>query len=545
MIDNVTLTTKGIKRKKASYGQERMWVLAQLHPESAAYNVRGAVRLVGTLNKVAVEESFSTIIARHEVLRTNFEFIDGLVMQIIHPAQRLKLEIVDFQDAIDTQQAAQAFLKHDAQRPFNLTTDPLSRVLLLCLSEQEYILCMTMHHSICDRWSLGIIMQEFGNLYAANVSHREAKLPALAGQYADYALWQRDWLQLKGAQAQQSFWTEQLKDLPVLELPTDFPRPAVQNTNGARVGLAVGTNLTQRLKALSEVQGVTLFMTLLAAFQVLLSRYSGQSDIPVGTPIANRTHSEVETLIGFFVNTLVLRSRCEGDARFVDLLSQVREMCLAAYAHQDLPFEKLVAELQPVRDMSRAPLFQVMFILQNTPQSTLHLPELLVEEFQVESATAKFDLTLSITETPQGLSAQFEYNTDLFDAATITRMTEHFKTLLEGIVADPQQRLSELPMLSAAERQQLLVEWNATQVEYPQQWCIHQLFEQQVARTPNAIAVVFEKESLTYLELNQRANQLANHICSLGIVPGHYVAICLNRSIDMLVSVLGVLKSGA
>src|SRR5579859_2971774 len=527
-----------------SFPQERMWFLAQLRPDSVEYINSGAVRLVGSLDVAAVEASLGAIAARHETLRTTLAMEGEQPVQVIHQARPFSLPLIDLTSTQEPARAAREWLSVDALRPFDLIAGPLWRASLLRLNEREHILSVSMHHIISDFWSMGVLVKEFVILYAAGVSGQEAALPALPVQYADYALWQRAWLQGETLDRPLGYWRSQLADLPTLQLPTDHPRPALQTPHGASLSCSLSQDLVQSLQALSQAQGSTLFMTLLAAFQVLLSRYSGQTDIPVGSPIFNRTHSELEGLIGFFVNTLVMRSRWSGDVRFVDLLDQVREMCLAAYAHQDLPFEKLVAELQPVRDMSRSPLFQVMFVLQNTPQSILHLPELLVEEFQVESATAKFDLTLSITETPQGLSAQFEYNTDLFDAATITRMAEHFKTLLEGIVADPQQRLSELPMLSAAERQQLLVEWNATQVEYPQHLCIHQLFEQQVERTPEAVAVVFEDQQLTYAELNARANQLAHYLQGLGVGPEVIVGICVERSLEMVVGLLGILKAG-
>src|SRR5579859_2038844 len=543
MVDQTLLATAD-EFLPLSYEQERLWFLSQLRPEGTEYNIPGAVRLVGVLDLATVERSLAAIAARHEVLRTTFEMQDGQPFQVIHPAQEFSLPLIDLRDTAEPDRAAREWLIQEALRPFVLATGPLWRASVLRVGKEDHVLSLSMHHIISDGWSIGVFVGEFVTLYETAVRGQEAVLPALPVQYADYALWQRDWLQGRVLTRHVDYWRSQLAELPTLQLPTDHARPAVQSTCGAGLNWELSQELLADLKMLSNEQGSTLFMTLLAAFQVLLSRYSGQTDIAVGSPIANRTRNELEGLIGFFVNTLVLRSHWSGDVRFVDLLAQVREVCLGAYAHQDLPFEKLVAELQPVRDMSRSPLFQVMFVLQNTPQSDLHLPDLRVVGFQIDTTTAQFDLTLFMTETPQGLSASLEYNTDLFDAETIVRMAEHFQTLLAGIVADPQRRLSELPMLSERERQQLLVEWNATQTDYPQQLCIHQLFEQQVERTPEAVAIVFGEEQLTYAELNARANQLARYLQDLGVGPEVIAGLCVERSLEMVIGLLGILKAG-
>ena len=433
----------------------------------------------------------------------------------------------------------------EAMRPFDLSHDPLLRVTLLQLGVLEHVLVLTMHHIVSDGWSMAVLIQELAALYEAFLRGKPSPLAELPIQYADFAHWQRQWLQGEVLAHQLSYWQQQLAGAkPVLELPTDRPRPAVQTFRGASTTLALPAPLSQELKSLSQRSGVTLFMSLLAAFQTLLYRYSEQEDILVGTPIANRNSVEIEGLIGFFANTLVLATDMKGNPSFRELLARVREVALQAYAHQDLPFEKLVEELQPSRNLSHSPLFQVMFQLLNDPVSTLKLAGLTVNSLKVDSGTAKFDLSLSMVDTEQGLIGSLEYNTDLFDAGTINRMLGHFQTLLEGIVANPEQQLSDLPLLTAAQRHQLLVEWNDTQADYPLDVCIHQLFAAQVERSPDAVAVVFEDEQLTYRELNCRANQLAHHLQKLGVGPEVLVGICVERSVKMVVGLLGILKAG-
>ena len=427
-----------------------------------------------------------------------------------------------------------------ARQGFALTQPPLLRMALYRVAETTHLLVVVIHHIVTDGWSMAVLCRELGALYAGH----GASLPVLPVQYPDYALWQRERLQGAVLERQLAYWRTQLADLTTLELPTDHPRPPVQSHRGACHPLALSAGLTAALKQLSQRERVTLYMTLLAAFQVLLARYSGQDDIAIGSPIAGRSQRELEGLIGFFVNTLVLRSDLSGNPRFRDLLARVRETALDAYAHQELPFEKLVEELSPERDMSRNPLIQVMFALQNVPHAELTLPGLETTRLDLDTTTAKFDLTLSLTEQPEGLSGVIEYATDLFDATTIARLAGHFTTLLEGIVADPETPIAELPLLTAAEREQLLVQWNDTAVDYPRDRCIHQLFEQQAARTPDATAVVFEDTRLSYAELNARANQLAHHLITLGVGPDVLVGLCLERSLDLVVGLLGILKAG-
>ncbi|MEW6737661.1 MAG: amino acid adenylation domain-containing protein, partial [Acidobacteriota bacterium] len=447
-------------------------------------------------------------------------------------------------EQVATQVQAQQEAILEAQRPFDLSKPPLLRVRLLQLGENEHVLLFTMHHIVSDAWSRTVLVGEIATLYQAYCRGEISSLAELPIQYADYAQWQQDWLQGDVLEKQLSYWRGQLANFSSLELPTDHPRPARQSYRGNSLSLNLSQDMTVELKALSSKNGVTLFMTLLTVFKSLLRYYSGQEDIVVGTPIANRNRKEIEGLIGFFVNTLVLRVEISGKTSFLDALARLKEVALAAYVHQDLPFEKLVEELQPIRDMSRSPLFQVMFMLQNAITANLTLPGLTIEPFELNGKTAKFDLTLSMAETEQGLLAEVVYNIDLFDTVTIARMLKHLENLFTAITINPRQRISDLPILSETERHQLLVEWNDTAVDYPQDKCIHQLFEEQVERTPDAIALVYEQEQLTYQQLNQRANQLAHYLRREGVGPEVLVGICLERCIDMVVSILAVLKAG-
>ncbi|MBN3960151.1 non-ribosomal peptide synthetase [Nostoc sp. NMS8] len=541
-----------------SYAQQRLWFLDQLNPNSAFYNIPTALRLVGTLNITALKESLQEIIHRHEALHTNFVTVNGQPIQIIHNRGGLgirgngdwglgTLSIVDLRHLSTTEQeiALQQLAKQQAIQPFDLATQTLVRATLVVLSETEHVLLMCMHHIVSDGWSIGVFVQELAALYNSYSQGQPSPLAPLPIQYADFALWQRQWLQGDVLQSQLSYWQQQLKDAPaLLPLPTDRPRPAVQTDNGAYQEFALSVELTQRLVKLSQEQGCTLFMTLLAAFDTLLYRYTGTEDILVGSPIANRDRSEIEGLIGFFVNTLVMRTNLAGNPSFSELLTRVREIAMDAYAHQHLPFEMLVEALQQERDLSHTPLFQVMFALQNAPTSQVELTGLTVSLFPMKGANARFDLTLIMQNTATGLVGIWEYNTDLFDASTIERMTGHFVTLLKGIIANPEERISQLPLLTQPEQQKLLIEWNDTGVDYPQDLCIHQLFESQVDSTPDAIAVVFENQQLTYYELNYRANQLAHYLQSLGVGSDVLVGLCVERSLEMVVGLLGILKAG-
>ena len=530
-----------------SFAQQRLWFLDQLEGKNATYNMFLALKIEGKLNQDALVQTIKIIVERHETLRTRFSKIEGSPVQIISPHLEVVLNIINLGQL--SEQKKENNIKYLAQKekkqPFDLTIAPLFRAKLLLLTNTSHILFLTLHHIISDGWSMGILKRELSQVYQALTTGVSSSLAPLPIQYADFAQWQRNWLQGDVLESQLSYWKQQLGgSLPILQLPTDHSRPPIQSYNGASLPLKLSQDLTNELKVLSQQQGVTLFMTLVAAFQILLHRYSGQEDIIIGTAIANRNRQEIEPLIGFFANTLALRINLANNPSFQELLLKVKEICLDAYSHQDLPFEKLVEELQPERTLSHAPIFQVMFVFQNTPQETIKLADLTIEPINLKTQTAKFDLTLSLTETPAGLIGEWEYSTDLFDDATIARMNGHFQVLLEAIVANPDLEIGRLSILTEAEKHQLLVEWNDTKVEYPQDKCIHELFEEQVARTPENIAVVFEGEELTYRELNHRANQLAYYLQSLGVKPEVLVGICVKRSLEMIIGLLGILKAG-
>ena len=530
-----------------SFAQQRLWFLDQLQPGSSLYNIPAAVRLTGRLDISALQCTISEVVRRHEALRTTFAAVGGEPVQIIHGAAPVPLPIYDLSGLPAAERTAEAvrLVTAEAQRPFDLAADALLRVDVLRLAEGEYIAVLVMHHIIADGWSLGVLIAEVAALYTAYAQGQDSPLAELAIQYADYAVWQREHLTGAVVEAQLSYWRTQLTGAPaLLELPTDRVRPAVQSHHGASERVELSAELTSGLRELSQRSGTTLFMTLLAGFQSLLSRYTGESDVVVGTPVAGRTQTEVEELIGFFVNTLVLRTKVEEELSFVQLQERAREVCLGAYAHQDVPFEMLVEELQPERSLSHTPLFQVMVALQNAPRKAIELLDLELRWLEETGEAAKFDLTLNLTENGQELNGSIVYNTDLFDGATIKRMVGHFRRLLEAVVRNPEQRLSQLQFLSGEEQQQLLCGWNDTAREYPHDVCLHHLFELHVARMPDALALVFEDERLTYAELNRRANQLAHHLGELGVTREANVGISMERSVDMIVSMLAALKAG-
>ncbi|UXE58890.1 MAG: amino acid adenylation domain-containing protein [Woronichinia naegeliana WA131] len=532
-----------------SFAQQRLWFLHQLSPDSHSYNLLEALRLEGTLNLLALEQSLSELIRRHEVLRTTFPMVEGQPIQRIAPPSPVSLPLQDLQDLSTEKQTER--LREIAialsLKPFDLAEESLVQFRLLKLSSQEYVLLLKMHHIIYDGWSLSIFFGELSQLYAAFVQGLPSPLAELSIQYADFAVWQRQWLTGEVLERQLNYWREQLTDAPtVLELPTDYPRPPIPSFRGDGAVFRLDRDLTQRLKQLSQDSGATLFMTLLAAFFVLISRYSGQLDVVVGSPIANRNSSAIEKLMGFFANTLALRGDLSGNPSFLALLERVKQTTLSAYAHQDLPFEMLVERLQLDRDLSRNPLVQVMFSLQNTPQSEGSLSGLKIENLPLPIDTkARFDLEVNFWEVSDRLEAVWCYSTDLFAASTITQMGQHFQNLLTAIAANPSLGIFELRMLSDAERHQLLASWNETQTDYSHYKCIHQLFEEQVERTPDAIAVVFEGQQLTYDELNSRANQLAHYLQSLELKLEDKIGVCIERSPLMVIAILAILKAGA
>lgn len=530
-----------------SFAQQRLWFLEQLESGGAAYHITRTLRLRGPLDIDALQQSLTTIVERHESLRTYFVANHGIPQQVVIPLDIFELPCTDLSHLDPNQRSARlkTQLTEAVQHPFNLTQDLLLRASLWRLDLEEHVLQVVMHHIASDGWSMGIFTRELGKLYQSYAHGQPNPLPELPIQYGDFAQWQRQWMTGELLESQLNYWKQQLSGAPpLLELPTDYPRPPQASYRGAELTFTLSPALSEALKRLSQQTGNTLFMTLLAAFNTLLYRYTQQEDMVVGSPIANRNRGEIEGLIGFFANTLALRTNLSDHPSFRELLGRVRQVTLDAYAHQDLPLEKLVEELQPERSLSYSPLFQVMFALHNLPSSELQLTELSVENEPVEHRTAKFDLILSMREETGGLKGVFEYSVDLFERATIERMVGHFQTLLAGIVVDPEQSIATLPLLTETERHQLLVEWNQTQTDYPRDKCIHQLFEEQVERTPDAIAVVFEDQQLTYGELNHRANQVAYYLQKLGVSPGMLVGICVERSLEMVIGLLGILKAG-
>ncbi len=544
-----------------SFAQQRLWFLNQLEGPSHTYNLGVVIRLRGRLDANALVRALETLVQRHEVLRTRFREIDGVPMQVIDPpgsfaVRRSKAERTPLAESAVRAQTSAAghagppeasgrsslvagVIDEELHYPFDLSRDALFKALLVEEAPESHVLVLILHHSVADGWSAGVLMDELAALY------RGSPLPPLTIQYADFAHWQRQWLTGEVLAAETGYWRETLAGLPpLLELPTDRPRPAVQSYRGAQQPFHLSGELTAQLNALSRKSGATFFMTLLAAFDVLLSRYSGQTDIAVGTPVANRNRPELEPLVGFFINNLVLRADLSGDPTFTALLEQVRETALHAYAHQDVPFEVLVEQLNPTRSLAYTPLFQVMLALQNAPFSMLQLPGLEIEPIAFEQRATKTDLTVSLTETEHGLDGLVEYSTDLFDRATIERFAAHYVRLLEAIVVNPEERVSRYELLSDEERERILVEWNRHDIPAPQDLTLHGLFEAQTARTPEAVAIIYEGQHLTYRELDARANQLAHYLVAQGVEPEARVGLSLDRSPEMMIALLGTLKAG-
>lgn len=534
-----------------SFSQERMWLIYQLDPTSAAYNMVGALRFKGQLDLAALDYAIHELANRHESLRTSFELVEGQPVQIIAPSLELEIEQTDLchLPAQEREPRAVKLAGQEAQQPFDLRQPPLWQLSLYCLAADENLLVINMHHTICDAWSLGVMLQELAAFYTAYQTGQPAQLPALPVQYADYSIWQRNWLHGEVLEAHLDYWRQQLVGVPVLELPTDYPRPAVQTFRGAYQSVPLPDTLLDALREFSSAEGTTLFMTLLTAFKVLLLRYTGQTDIAVGTPIANRQWQAVEGLIGTFVNTLVFRTDVSGNLTFRELLQRVREVSLDAYAHQDMPFAKLVAELQPDRDLSYSPLVQVMFNVVNVPLAMPAMPGVTLDFVEIDRRAAQFDLSLTILDTSAMRLAALEYNTDLFDDETITRLLNHYLILLEQIARDPNQRVADVPLLPEAERRLILETWNATSQDYPRDLCTQQLFEAQANRTPAAIAIRGyaldgTETSLTYGDLDRRANQLAHYLRDKGVKPGVLVGVSVERTVEMVIGLLGILKAG-
>ncbi|MDV6645406.1 amino acid adenylation domain-containing protein [Pseudomonas aeruginosa] len=531
---------------RLSYAQERQWFLWQLEPESAAYHIPSVLRLRGRLDLDALQRSFDSLVARHETLRTRFRLDGDEARQEIAASMALPLDIVALGPLEEGALARQ--VETTIARPFDLERGPLLRVSLLRLAEDDHVLVLVQHHIVSDGWSMQVMVEELVQLYAAYSRGLEVALPALPVQYADYALWQRSWMEAGEKERQLAYWTGLLGgEQPVLELPFDRPRPVRQSHRGAQFILELDIDLSQALRRVAQQEGATAFALLLASFQALLYRYSGQADIRVGVPIANRNRVEIERLIGFFVNTQVLKADLDGRMGFDELLAQARQRALEAQAHQDLPFEQLVEALQPERSLSHNPLFQVLFNYQSEARGNgqaFRFDELQMESVQFDSRTAQFDLTLDLTDEEQRFCAVFDYATDLFDASTVERLAGHWRNLLRGIVANPRQRLGELPLLDAPERRQTLSEWNPAQREYAVQGTLQQRFEEQARQRPQAVALILDEQRLSYGELNARANRLAHCLIARGVGADVPVGLALERSLDMLVGLLAILKAG-
>jgi len=530
-----------------SFAQQRLWFLDQLDPGSAAYNVPSAVRLAGNLNVGALEAALSEIVSRHEALRTVFERgADGMPMQVVRPAEPVGLPVIDLSRLGEESPEARRLALAEACRPFDLLRGPLLRVVLVKRGDREHDLLINMHHIVSDGWSLGVLVRELTALYAAFSAGQPSPLPPLPVQYADFAVWQRLWLTGPVLEAELDHWRERLAGAPpALELPADRPRPAVQTFRGATLEFHLPDRLRVELIRFARQKRATLFMVLLAAFQTLLARLAGQEDVSVGSPIAGRTHTQTEGLIGFFANTLVLRTRLQGEPGLAGLLARVRETTIAAYAHQQVPFESLVERLHPERDLARTPLFQVMLALQSAPPGVLEAPGLRLEPLPVDSGTAKFELTLTLAEEGGGLHGAIEYNRDLFDRATIHRLLGRFERLLETALAEPERSVFDLPLLSEAESQALLVEWSGTAADHAADLdLLPDLFAAQALRTPEAQALVWRNDRFTYGELAARVDSLAHRLRQLGVGPEVRIGVLLERSSDLVVALLAVLTAG-
>jgi len=532
-----------------SFAQRRLWFLDQLAPGIPLYNVPSAMRFRNRLDLKALEKAYSEIVSRHKSLRTTFSTREGEPVQVITPASRQLLPVVDLSElpSAEREREAKRLAEREAMRPFDLSVGPLLRVSVIRLNPEDHFILFTMHHIISDGWSMGVLVREVVTLYEAFATGQPSPLPPLTTHYVDYAVWQKERMKGEVFEKQVEYWKKALTGVSPLEFPLDHPRAAMQSYRGAVVPVQASPELTTKLKELAQGEESTLFMILMAAWQVLLMRYTGQEDIAVGTPIAGRTQTETEGLIGFFINMLVLRTDLTGAPSLRQLARRVREITLAAFARQEVPFEKLVEELNPERDLRQTPLFQTVVVLQNTPDAadeTAQAQKLQLIGLDADGEMAKFELMLTMIERVGQLWGAIQYKPELFEAATIERLARHFEQLLETIVANPDERIDRLPLLSAAERQQLLVEWNDTTKEFANEACLHELFEAQVRRTPNAIALSYEDTNLTYQELNERSNQLAHHLSSLGVGPDTPVALCLERGIEMIVGILGVLKAG-
>ncbi|HEX2190523.1 MAG TPA: condensation domain-containing protein, partial [Longimicrobiaceae bacterium] len=531
-----------------SFAQQRLWLVDRLEPGSAAYNMAGALRLRGVLDVAALRASLDALVERHETLRTTFaEGEGGVPVQVVHPPAAVPLPRVDLGGLpeAERERAAERLAAEEALRPFDLARGPLLRATLTRLREADHVLSITLHHVVSDGWSMDVLLREVSALYDARSRGQAPRLPELPVQYADFAVWQRAWLSGAVLEEQIGYWKARLAGAPpLLEIPTDRPRTVGRSPRAASHPFRLPAGLSQGLRELSRREGTTLFMTLLAGWQALLGRYAGQTDVVVGTPIAGRSRREVEGLVGFFVNMLALRADLSGDPTWRELLGQVREAALGAYEHQELPFERLVEELEVERSLTLTPVFQVTFALErSTALDGLALGDLAVEPFGGGAGVAKFDLGLTLRDGGEALAGALDHRATLFEAETIARLAGHLEVLLEGMTAGPARRLREVPLLRESERVQVLETWNATAAPYPRA-CVHDLVSAQAARTPGAAAVVFAGETLSYAGLERRGNRLANHLRRLGVGPETRVGVCLERTPELVVALLGVLRAG-
>jgi amino acid adenylation domain-containing protein len=519
-----------------SFAQQRLWFFDQLMPGATVYNLSMPLPLKFDLHVEALERALNEIVRRHDVLRTSFISADGKPVQVVAPKLQVPLTVHDLRGNPEKDAESQRLTAEEAALPFDIKKAPLIRTRLIRLDDQDYILLLTMHHIVSDAWSISIFFQELNALYQAYLEGKPSPLPALPLQYSDFAIWQREWLQGKIIEEQLRYWEQQLAGLETCSLPGDRPRPKISSFRGAAYHLPMDGILAQKVKKLSTELEATPFMTQLTALKVLVHRYTGQDDIVIGSPTANRNRSEIEPLIGFFVNSVVMRTNLQGNLSFVEAVARVRDCALGAYCNQDLPFEMLVEQLQPERDLGRNPLFQIMFQVLAAGGNLTVMPQ---------RSNSVFDLTLTLWEMPDGMMGQFEYNTDLFDAATIERLAERYRAVLECVLENPGCHIGDIDLLSEAESRQLLFEWNATESDCPGDSSVLQLIEEQAYEKPVAPAVVSGEESLTYADLNMRANQLADYIKGRGAGPGRLVGISLEPTLDMIVAVLAVLKAGA
>jgi amino acid adenylation domain-containing protein len=544
--ENVIPRRQGNCPAPLSLEQQRLWFFNQLEPGSPLYNMPIASRLRGPLNPAALQEAMDAVVARHEALRTRF--VGQEPTQTVDAPSSVPMQTIDLRHLPVAQRESEArrLLEVEAKVPFDLSRDLMVRTVLVQLDDEDWVFLVMMHHIASDDWSWRVFCAEVAAAYGAIVANRKAELPEPAIQYGDFAVWQKDWLRGEALKKDMAYWRKQLEGAPpVLDLPTDYPRPVSQTFRGACEWMEFSPTLSEKISALSQAGNFTPYMILLAAFQALLHRYTGQEDIVLGSPVAGRGRASLEKVIGLFVNMLALRTKLDGNPTFYELLHRTQATVLEALAHQEMPFEKLVEELQPERSASYSPLIQVMFALQDELSDNLKLPGLAITQFPLDPGTAKFDLTFTIVKSGAEFCCCAEYNSDLFEAATVRRMLGHYEKVLESIASDPDQFLADIPLLTIEERQQMLVDWNKTAADYPREKCVHELFAEQVAARPKAVAVQFGGESLTYEELDWRANQLAHHLKFLGARPDTLVAVSMERSLEMVIALLGTLKAGA